>query len=80
MLMTQYKFNSEDPFARGKKFGEETRVFMKKQLKFLRLTPFDCMSQWTEEELAFYNRISFPMKNDENRKLIFEHISSAFNK
>ncbi len=50
MLMTQFKFNSEDPFARGKKFGEETRIFMKKQLKFLSLTPFDCMSQWTDEE------------------------------
>ncbi len=29
MLMTQYKFNIEDPFKRGKKYGEETRIFMK---------------------------------------------------
>jgi hypothetical protein len=29
------------------------------------------MSQWTEEELEFYNRISFPMKAEENRKLIY---------
>jgi hypothetical protein len=31
------------------------------------------MSQWSEEELEFYNRISFPMKAEaeENRKLIF---------
>jgi hypothetical protein len=29
MLMTQYTFNLEDPFGRGKQFGEETRVFMK---------------------------------------------------
>ncbi len=29
MLMTQYNYNIEDPFKRGKKYGEETRNFMK---------------------------------------------------
>ena len=80
MLMTQYKFNIEDPFKRGEKYGEEeeTRNFLKMQLLFLKETPFDCMSQWTEEELEFYNRISFPMKSEENRKLIFQHLSKEF--
>ena len=34
---------------------------METQLQFMKETPFDTMTQWTKEELEFYNSVSFGM-------------------
>ena len=71
MLMTEDKYHPEDPFQRGTKYGEETRIFMEKQLQFMKETPFDTMTQWTKEELEFYKTVSFGMNQVEKREIIY---------
>ena len=38
------------------------------------------MSHWSDEEFDYYNRVSFPMKAEENRKIIYKHLTEEFNK
>ncbi len=71
MLMIEDKYRPEDPFQRGAKYGEETRIFMEKQLQFMKETPFDTMTQWTKEELEFYKTVSFGMNQVEKREIIY---------
>jgi hypothetical protein len=66
-FMIEYTYHREDPFRTFSKYGKESKEFHQIHIEFLAQTKFDDYQQWTDDQLDFYEKRSYPLSRKNNR-------------